>query len=287
MSTLVLKAICFFVGLLSWRQAQKLGAILGLLWFYVVRIRRQTVFKNLAMALPELKSRHWTIAREAYRHFGISALEFFQLQQMTGEQLTTRVHSQGMEHYEAAIARGQGVIVVTAHFGNFDLLACSQAAKGVPLAIVSKELHRGGISRFWMNTRQSKGLKIFPEKGSAKQILKWLRSGKVVGLTVDQRTSKERGGICSPFFRHHVWTTTAPAALALSSGAVLLPVRVERTSDGDHHLIVEKGIIPVNRHRDTDEIRVLTEKINEIVESWVRERPEHWMWLHRRFIGSK
>jgi KDO2-lipid IV(A) lauroyltransferase len=102
---------------------------------------------------------------------------------------------------------------------------------------------------------------------------------------VDQRIAKERGGILSDFMGHQVWTTTAPAALARSTGAALLPVRIERGKDGNHDLIVEPEIV-LGECKKGEEIKVLTDRINGTVASWVRHRPEQWMWLHRRFTRS-
>ncbi|MDJ0763760.1 MAG: lysophospholipid acyltransferase family protein [Myxococcota bacterium] len=285
MSTLLLRMLLFPVGLLSWQQVQQIGALLGRLWFHLVRIRRKTVLNNLALALPKQQDDHFDIARNAYSHFGISAMEFLKLRQMTNEQISARVHVHGAANYNAALARGAGVIVVTAHYGNFDLLACSQAASGAPLAIVSRELHHSGISRFWMETRHRCGLEIFPDKGAAKRILKWLRQGNVLGLTVDQRTPPTRGGIRSPFMGQMAWTTTAPAMLAMRTGAPLLPVRIDRRWDGDHDIYIEPAI-DTSTLKNGDDIRAWVNEINEIVGAWVARRPDHWMWLHRRFIDA-
>ena len=282
-STLVLKALALFVGLLTWRQAQRLGAALGLIWFHLVRVRRKVVFSNLSMALPKIEAEHETIALKAYRHFGISALELLRLKGMKSNKIKQLVYPMGMEHYDALRADGKGIVVVTAHFGNFDLLACSQAALGIPLAIVSRELHQNGISRFWMETRTASGLKIFPDRGGAKKVLKWLRAGNVLGLTVDQRTSQEKGGIKCSFLGREAWTTTAPAELALRTGAAILPVRIERRPDGEHNVIVEPRI-NADGKPDAENIRAVTQRINEVIGNWVQGRPEHWMWLHRRFV---
>jgi KDO2-lipid IV(A) lauroyltransferase len=281
----MLKFLIFLAGRLSWQRAQKIGAVFGLIWFYIVRIRRRTVLHNLCLALPEKREEHLEIARNAYRHFGISAMEFLKMKHLTSNELSSRVRSHGMAHYRAALSRGKGVIVVTAHFGNFDLLACSQAADGIPLAIVSQSLHMGGINGLWMEMRRAKGLEIFPEQGSARKVLGWLRGGNVLGLTVDQRITSERGGILSEFMGHPVWTTTAPAALARRTGAALLPVRIERGEDGHHDLIVEPEL-NFDRCEKSEEIKVVTDRINHTVARWVRHRPEHWMWLHRRFAQS-
>jgi len=280
-STWLLRALARAASLLTWRGAQSVGAFLGLVWFHLVRIRRGVVRGNLALALPERVAEHRVIARETYRHLGVSALEFLKLSTDPAA-AAARVHPRGLAAFETAHARARGVIVVTAHFGNFDLLACSQALRGVPLAIVSRELHGGGSNRFWMESRERSGLRIFQELGGARDVVRWLRQGNVLGLVVDQRTPPSRGGIRSPFMGQEVWTSTAAAKLALRTGAALVPARIERRADGDHDLVVEPEI-PVGDLEDAAREAVLTARINGVVERWIRARPEHWMWLHRRF----
>jgi Kdo2-lipid IVA lauroyltransferase/acyltransferase len=271
----------WLISRLSWRRAQRLGALFGMLWYHVVPIRRRVVMENLRLALPAIPD-HRLIARAAYRHFGISLFELFKMSRMAPADIAGRVHPRGMEHFNTALARGKGVIVVTAHFGNFDLQAVSQAASGIPLAIVSRTLHAGGANRFWMETRKQSGLRIFSDKGAGKSILKWLRKGGVLGLTVDQRTSPANGGILVDFMGHPAWTTTSPAALALASGAALMPVKLERRADGDHDLLINEEI-PVPDTRNAETTCRLTELINKTVSAWIAEKPDQWMWLHKRF----
>lgn len=276
----------FLMGFLPWTGVQRIGAALGLFWYRVLRIRRKVVFQNLALALPDQTPSHRYIARRAYEHFGMTIMEFLKMGRAGTQELSGKVRVRGMHHFETAVARGRGVIVITAHFGNFDLLACSQADRGIPLAIVSRHLHSGGINRFWMQTRRARGLEVFPDKGAAKSLLRWLRDGKVLGLTVDQRTPEERGGILEEFMGWRVWTTTAPAALAVAAGAAVVPIRLERRLDGDHDLIVESEIPLPDGNRESA-IQELTKQMNEVVGKWIVQRPDQWMWLHRRFVGAK
>jgi KDO2-lipid IV(A) lauroyltransferase len=283
MSTWLLRGVARLVSLLSWKGAQSFGAFLGLVWFHLLRIRRGQVRHNLAYALPNRTDEHYRISRTVYRNMGISGIELFKMRSMSGEEILEKVRNHGLEQYEEALARGRGIIVVTGHFGNFDLLACSQALRGVKLAIVSRDLHGKGSNRFWMETRQSSGLTIFPDTGSAREILKWLRSGNVLGLVVDQRTGPSEGGIVSPFLGQDVWTSTAPAKLASRTGAALLPVRIERREDGDHDLFVEKEIEMQNGISTNDRVAQVTADINHVLEKWVQDLPASWMWLHKRF----
>jgi len=283
MSTWLLRGFARLISLLSWKGAQSLGAFLGLVWFHILRIRRGQVRRNLALALPHSAHEHYRISRAVYRNMGISGIELFKMRSMSGVETLGKVRNHGLERYEEALARGRGIIVVTGHFGNFDLLACSQALRGVPLAIVSRDLHGKSSNRFWMETRQSNGLTIFPDTGSARSILKWLRSGNVLGLVVDQRTGPSDGGIISPFLGQDVWTSTAPAKLASRTGAALLPVRIERREDGDHDLFVEREIKIPGGLSANDRVTRMTADINAVLEKWVRDLPSSWMWLHRRF----
>jgi Kdo2-lipid IVA lauroyltransferase/acyltransferase len=285
LSTLLLRALAALVGLLSWRRAQAVGASLGAAWFHLLRVRRRTALDNLAIALPSLAGEHARIAVESYRNLGASAFELARTRAMGRDEIAARVRPKGLERFEAALAEGRGVIVVTGHFGNFDLLAASQAARGVPLAIVSREMSARQSNRFWMETRAASGLEIFTERDAARRSLPWLRAGKVLGLVIDQRTSEKSGGVLSPFFGRRVWTSTAAARLARRTGAAIVPVRIDRREDGDHDLVVEPrlGLPPRD---DPAFVEAVTAACNAVLERWIRERPGHWMWIHRRFKGA-
>jgi KDO2-lipid IV(A) lauroyltransferase len=156
----------------------------------------------------------------------------------------------------------------------------------VPLAIVRREMRDRRSNRFWMETRGMSGLEIFTERDAARRSLPWLRAGKVLGLVIDQRTSANRGGALSPFFGRLVWTSTWAARLARRTGAAIVPVRIERREDGDHDLIVEPELALPPRD-DPAFVEAVTGACNAVLERWVRERPGHWMWIHRRFKGAE
>lgn len=272
------------------------GWLLGMIWYYVFRVRRTVVFDNLEKVFPGQWRTHPRIARAFYRNFCTNIVEFIGTH--PNASIVRDVSVEGMEHFHRAESRGRGVIVVTAHLGNFDLLACNRAMDGIPLGLVSKTFRQGAVNDFWMTRRKQLGVRVFEEGAPPIEVVRWLRAGKVLGLVVDQRLSPTRGGIPVPFFGYKVWTSPAAARLAMVSGAALLPVMIHRHSGGHHRVVIEPEIIwnardgHVGHHVSEDrkneaDIHDLMTRISRIVERWIRMYPDEWMWIHRRFKNAK
>ncbi|MBN2716515.1 MAG: lysophospholipid acyltransferase family protein [Deltaproteobacteria bacterium] len=270
-----------FVARMSSARLFAVGSALGMFWHNVLRIRRDVVYANLQLVFPENRSVHRHIAAAFFRHFCASVLEFIAIPFRGIPVNELSVH--GAAHFETALAKRNGVIAVTAHMGNFDMLACSQALAGIPLGIVSKRLHASALNEFWMHTRRACGVKIFEEGNSSTGVVRWLRRRNVLGLVVDQRTSSSKGGVAVPFFGYNVWTSCAAADLALRTGAALVPVVTIRTSENRHRIMFEAEI-PIRDSRGELRTRMeIMQELHRVVESWIRTYPEQWMWLHRRF----
>lgn len=276
--TVPLRILGFAVTSLPIGWVQRLGRLLGALWFSIVPIRRPVVVENLSTALPELSSsRRRAIAKQTFQHVATTVLELLWLSRPRFEDLEHLVSVEGLENYHRVREAGRGVIAVTAHIGNWDLLACSQAIAGIPLHIVTKELSARRLSQLWMNRRREAGIAFIPARKSILAILRALRRGEVVGMVVDQRTAADEGGVLLPFFGRPAWTTRAPHILAARTGAALLPVSSYRRRDGRH-------VVSVGEELELESTPEATmESINHHVEKWVRQNPEQWLWLHRRW----
>jgi KDO2-lipid IV(A) lauroyltransferase len=221
------------------------------------------------------------IARQMYRHLGTSALEFLWMAGRPKGAIDGLVRREGEDHYRAALAKARGVVVVTGHVGNWDLGACSQAAAGVPLHVVTKTLSARGLSRYWMDRRRARGVVLHGASGSMSALVAALRAGEVVGLVVDQRA--DVGGIDCPLLGAPARTSVAAATLALRTGAPLVPAFVTRDPHGEHTLHIEPPIeidrtVPV-----TLAIESATRACNEALERAILRAPEQWLWLHRRW----
>lgn len=287
MATWLVRWFGRLVCALSASGAERLGRWLGLIWFRVVRIRRATVLRQLRAAFPSWTAREARVtAGRLYANLGRWAAEFVRA---TGPERTrasalARVEVEGLAGYEAAVAVGGGAIVVTGHLGNWDLAACSQAFAGRRLTLLSRRLSNRGLDRYWMERRRGLGLEIVDERTPFVRLAELLRAGRTLVLIVDQATPPELGGVRVPFLGREAWTTRLPALLAVRTGAPIFPVFVHSPAGGPHRIRIEEPpAVAAGVGRPAERVLVLTRAINERLEQRVREHPDQWLWLHRRW----
>ena len=188
----------------------------------------------------------------------------------------------GEKSLRAALEQGMGVLALTAHLGNWDLLACSQAASGLPLSIVTRRSKNRHVNRFWMESREAFGVGMYADRNSKEQILSDLQQGGVTGFVLDQHMPPKHstpvtflGRMCS--------ATPGLAALHLDSGAPVVPVFLTRTSPGRFEVHFEPPVeeqLTGDRERD---LRTLTQAYTDVIDRWVAKYPEQWLWVHRRW----
>jgi KDO2-lipid IV(A) lauroyltransferase len=267
--------------------ANAIGGFLGLVWYYLIPVRRNVARENLERAFPDLtRQQRRRIARACYKNLARSAVEFLRLPGLTPKKVDRDLEHAGWEHYQEAEKNGKGMIVVTAHFGNFDLLACAEALRGVPLHVISREQHAKGVNRFWMKVRENHGVRFIPPKDSIFGIHKLLKNQQVVALVIDQHMPVGRG-IAVPFFGEPASTTHAPAMLSLTTGAPIVPATIERLKGGRHRVTLDAAV-QVNREAERNQEAVrITEELNRWLEDKIRKKPDHWLWIHRRWKLKK
>jgi KDO2-lipid IV(A) lauroyltransferase len=277
---------------LSLSGATALGRALGWVWFNVVRIRRRTAIRQIRAAFPEWESgRARRVARELYLDLGRWAVEFLRFvgRDDHRRELLARVRVEGLERYESAVAAGRGVIVATAHLGNWDLAACAQGVSGRPLVLLSRSLSNRGLDRFWMERRRGTGLEILDESSAVSVLAGVLRSGRSLALLIDQATPPERGGILIDFLGRPAWTTRLPALLSERTGAPIVPVFAESPAFGGHVIHVEPPLSAsevssfLGGEGAAARIAAATRALSARLERRVRANPGQWLWLHRRW----
>jgi len=272
------------IRLLPTPLARGLGRFLGRgLWLFQPRMRR-LVRRQMAaaFALDERDPRLDSLVLRNFRHYGFTAVEFLRMRNLIGPNRQLRLRYRGMRHFRAALRAGNGVIALTAHLGNFALLAAINAQLGLPVTIVVKRMKRDRwLERFWVGELEYAGIGVLYNRDSMMEIMRVLRRNEVLGFIADQHDS--RSGVRAPFFHAEASTFRAPATMVQRSGVPIVPGFAWRTPSGGHVVEIDAPI-PFERAEDSErEIVVNTARYNRVIEAAVRRHPEQWLWIHRRW----
>jgi KDO2-lipid IV(A) lauroyltransferase len=264
--------------------ALRLGRGLGLAWHDVVRYRRDVARAGIDQAfgaeLSDAERRR--ICRGSFAHYGTVLAEFLRLPSLDDEALLARFEIEGLEHVHLARARGRGLIVLTAHVGNWEWLAAAQAALGLDIAVITRHARDRGVDRFWQGTRRQRGIRFLDSYGSLAEVLRHLRAGGAVGMTFDQNEGGTTGARVD-FFGREAGTIKAPALLSARLGCPVILALSWRDEDGRHRASFSQEI-PLSEGRDlADTVERTTARYNALLEEFVRRHPTQWTWVHRRW----
>lgn len=280
------RAVAWATARLPWSWMRGLGAVLGFLAGSVLRIRRRHVEASLGAAGLDPR-----LAPRVYRSLGAGVFELLWLSGRPPEALDPlfTMSSEGAAALARAASLGRGVVVATAHTGNWDLGACASArwltTHGVAsgLLVVTKRLSWAALDRHWQHLRAERGVTLADARGAATAVRESLRAGAVVGLLVDQAPERASGITTLPFLGRPAKHDLAPALLAARSRAPLLVMAGWRTPDGTHRLELLQALDPADLRGGRTASEQATGRIAAAVERFVREHPEQWLWLHRRW----
>ncbi|GAB4367689.1 MAG: lysophospholipid acyltransferase family protein [Deltaproteobacteria bacterium] len=255
------------------------------LWAIDARHRR-VARANLRIAFPEMRDRDASrIIRTCYRRMGTSAAEFLQLPRIDREYIRRRIRIEGIEHLQASWEeRGLGPLILTGHFGNWELSSHVFGIMIAPMAFIVRPLKNRYLDRIVTERRECIGNRVIRKQNSAKEVMRAVRNRTAVGILIDQNVDRKKG-VLVDLFTKTAYTTDGIARLALAlrtnihSGFLFRdPVRKF------HHVLRFGPAIPMDPDapREEETIR-LTRRCNEELEKAIRQDPAQWFWLHRRW----
>ncbi len=255
------------------RAAARLAHALG--------IRRKIARRSAALAFPELSDQ----ARDAlvlanYLHLGECAADFLRSPKMSDEELFSMIDDADYEKVRPLVEAGTGFVAATAHFGNFELFGVWAGRRGVPITILTKAL-KGWANAAWVKVRALAGVREIHKGWN--NLFEAVRRGEVLALLIDQNMIRRRA-VFVPFFGIGASTTPAPAKVALETGAPVYLALLERVARGRYRLAIEGPFALERQHEDVQEdVRDFTAMLNARLEQRIRQHPEQWFWVHRRF----
>lgn len=272
--------------LLPRRTLLKLGRGLGSFAWNKLQFRRQLIIDNLNHAFGDEKDEIWILetAHEFYRNLGMTLMEFLAAGHRNPQDLLENVVIEGREHAEELEARGQGAMMISGHFGNFELMLPRAAAEGMSVFGLAKPQTNKLIEKFQNEIRTREGVEIILTGGSFQRTLNTLKEGGFVGLLGDQDAGKK--GQFVEFLGRPASVSRGPATLAVKAGCPILMAFLYRQPDYSHVLKIEP-IIEIDPEWDEETaIRRLTEIHTAHLEEAVRRAPAMYYWVHRRWKSS-
>ncbi len=272
-----------FFRLFSVERASAVGAWIGRVGVAPTGLSK-LARENLRAAYPDKTAEQIeALIRAMWDNLGRVMAEYAHLDKIRWKTAKPRIEVSGVEHIAEAQARGRGVLLVSAHFANWEVMPIIGHELGLPGAAVVRPANNPYVNRWLDRLRLRNGMPEIIAKGAAgtRRIFTLLRKGECICIMVDQRVSE---GIPAPFFGRDALTTPAPAALALKLGAAVLPITNVRTGGAHFHFRAHPPIEPPNTGDPERDLVTYTAAINAFMETQVREHPEQWLWIHRRWV---
>jgi KDO2-lipid IV(A) lauroyltransferase len=245
--------------------------------FALPRLRR-TAMRNLAMALPELEeSQHRRIATGGFASIARLLVVLSRFPRLNRENISEWIHFEGEEHVEAARRAGRGILFATAHLGNWELSAIAYGLICEPMHVVVRPLDNPHIDALIARFRRSSGNHLIVKKDAARAIVRALKNNQAVGILIDQNSSLDEG-VFIDFFGIKACANAAFARMAAATGAAVIPGFA--LWDAARRRYVLRFYPPVPITGDTCED---TRRIQGEVEAVIRQYPDQWLWMHRRW----
>lgn len=259
-----------------------LGAGFGWLFYKASGRYRGVALRNLREAFgDEMTEREIrALARAVFRHFATGAFEFFRLLSLSRDQIEALIDVEGSEYLDGALAEGKGCIIVTAHYGNWELLARRFGLMGYKVNVIARDSDDPGMTGIATRIRETGGYKVFDRDQPVIGAFKCLRRNECLGILPDQH---EAGGIFVDFFSRPVATATGPAVLSLKTGAPIVPAFASRQPDGRYRGIIYPRIDFTPSGDEEKDTYDLTARITSVIEREVRANPSQWLWFHDRW----
>lgn len=267
------------VALLRW------GSRLGNLARRFLRSRDRLAMRNLTATFPEKsQAERRRILDQCWRHFGREALATIRMQHVPIEEIPSHCRFVDAHILEGAIAQGRGVVLLSAHFGAWEIAGLAIIALVKNVHTVARPLDNEYLERDLVRLRARTGAQVVDRKRAARSLLKALAQKAVVILLPDQAV-QPREGILVPFLGRPAWTTDAPAKMALRHESAI--VFAFCTPDETGHRLEFEEPIRIDQLRDDEKnAAALTKRINDVISRRIEARPEIWLWMHDRWKGN-
>ena len=261
-----------WIGLVAWRLDAK---------------DRHRIRRHLTMVYGDKLSaaRKERIGRTFFINSAKNFVDFVRMQRYYKSEIADLIDVEGLEHFDRAHKKGKGIIGISGHIGNFELMAVFLAAQGYPIGVIGRRMYDDRMDQLLVGNREALGLTNFYTTDSPRRLLKWLAEGNVIGVLMDTDSFRVRSMLV-PSFGRLSYTPVGHIMLAIRTGAELVPSFCVRTENNRYKLVF-KPPIKYDPGSGTDEdIYRITLQCNQVIDKFIDEHPDQWIWLHNRWHTS-
>ncbi len=275
------RSFIFLLQVLPLSFARWFGGILGCLLYLLLPSRFKIAKKNLIASFPKISEKETqSIVRGCWKNLGRGLAEFAQMNQTSAPELLSRFDEDGLDLLRQSYAQGKGVLVVTAHYGIWEIGSKFWPSSGFQMAVVARRIKNPYVNDLITSIRCGSGSQVIVARDAVRESIRWLKKGGMLAILMDHRISE--GGLKVPFFGRDAYTTSLPALLALR---YKVPVHMAYCiMEGDKFKLQVTPAIDFSDLEPNEQgIYNATLRMNRGIEEWVKPRPELWLWIHDRW----
>lgn len=259
----------------------RIGEILGMIGFIILREERNTTIKNLKNVFEKNEREILNMGRSVFCELGKNAVDAIRLLKMNSFDIERLVSVRGIEKFDLEMKKGKGIVVVTGHIGCWEMIPAFFAGRGYPVCVIARSLYDERLNKEIIKLRMRFGIKNIDRDKGGKEALKILRDGSALGILIDQDTRV--AGVFVNFFGRKTYTPRGAAELAIRTGASIIPLFIHRNEDNTHTIEVEPTVEKVLTGDKERDILEITEKCSLMLEKFISQYPTQWVWMHERW----
>lgn len=282
--TLTVLFVVLPLGILPRRLSLKVGKFLGVFLFIISKNRRRIALKNIEIAQRGGLQLPTAPKETACMHFMALGRSFAELSMLLlgRRSIMSDIAFEGIENYKEAKLKGKGILFITGHCGNWELLPIATSWRGFTLSIVARPLNNPYLNKALEGLRSKFGNKVIYKSGAVREIIGTLKRGEDVGILIDQSVVEDEA-VITEFFGEKVYSMKIPALLAIKTGAVVLPAFVNYLGKGKHRIWIGEEIKLVATGNIEEDVVFNTQQFSDYIERYIKENPTEWLWIHRRW----
>ncbi|HOV90177.1 MAG TPA: lysophospholipid acyltransferase family protein [Syntrophorhabdaceae bacterium] len=281
---LIIKTIQQCIRFLPETLQRGFGVFLGRLAYRILKKRRLVAISNLKRVFNDRDDQDiQSMARRCFEKFGINFVEMLLIPYLKKDEYKERFSLENRDHIDKALSKGKGILAVIFHYSNWEIMGISSVLLQQDVIVLARPLKRHILLNNFLNKiRATSGLKIIPNEGTGRDIMRHLKENKIVAVLADQREKRSKG-VYVDFFGEKVSTNRGIAVVAMKTGSPVIPVYLVREGFLRYRVVCNEPLVMERKGNMDELIRENLRKINVFLESIIIDAPDEWFWVHRRW----